>query len=62
MSAGDSVRLRTDNLHAEHCAIQQVWIVKAVRSDSRAVWIQINDSAYASEVWHNALLYEVIEE
>ena len=62
MMVGNSVRLRTDDTHTDHCAIQQVWIVKAVRSDARAVWIQINDSAYAGEVWHNALLYEVIEE
>ncbi len=60
MRVGDSVRLRT--LDLLDFAIQQVWIVKAVRSDSRAVWIQVNDPAYAGEVWHNALLYEVIEE
>jgi len=50
---GDSVRMKGDNV------IQQVWLVKSVKTDSRGYWIQIHEE---EDIWHDGLAFEVVDE
>ena len=39
--------------------IQQVWLVKSVKTDSRGYWIQIHEE---EDIWHDGLAFEVVDE
>ena len=55
MKVGDMVRLTGENV------ITQVWVVTAVRSDSRAIWVQIDDESWVENVWHDSRRFEVVD-
>lgn len=53
MEVGDTVQLSATTLF-----IQQVWIIKALRTDAKGVWLQFQETP--PDTWHNAAHYEVI--
>lgn len=56
MKVGDTVRMV-----GEH-TITQVWVVTNVKSNSKGLWIQIDDNCKVPDVWHASTNYEVINE
>ena len=53
MKVGDLVRLSAEP------SIQQVWIIVALKTDARGVWIQFDETL--KDTWHFSSAYEVVE-
>lgn len=59
MKVGDVIRISNQTSPP---VIQQVWVVGAIKTDARGVWVQFDNKNYSVDVWHDASFYEVINE
>ena len=57
MKVGDMVRL----IDVDQ-SIQQVWMITAIKSNTKGLWIQIDGNSRLADVWWLADSYEVINE
>lgn len=57
MIKGNMIRLKS--IGEDH-VITQVWTVVNMKSDSRGIWIQIDDDS-TPDTWYAADMYEVID-
>jgi|TARA_R110002060_G_scaffold63499_1_gene72772 hypothetical protein len=57
MKVGDLIKVS-----GEQGALQQVWVIAAIKTDARGVWVQFDNKNYTVTVWHDASFYEVINE
>jgi hypothetical protein len=55
MKVGDLVRLEI-----VEPAIQNVWIIRSLKSDARGIWIQFEETP--DDTWYAGSLYKVINE
>lgn len=53
MKIGDMVRLA-----GEQPCIQQVWIIKNIKSDARGIWLQFDETP--NDMWYSAKSYEIL--
>jgi|TARA_B110000467_G_C18224779_1_gene425173 hypothetical protein len=58
MKVGDVIRVSNQDPPA---VIQQVWVIAAIKTDHRGVWVQFDNKNYTVDVWHDASFYEVIQ-
>lgn len=62
MKIGDLVRLSSDDwsdITFFTGLNQQAWVIVALKSDSKGIWIQFEETSY--DTWHSASYYEVVE-
>jgi hypothetical protein len=55
MKVGNVVRLAGDQP-----GIQQVWVIKSIKSDARGLWLQFDETP--DDMWYASTPYEVISE